>query len=118
MLLNYPYYADLKKLLPEANPNRNSSYYNVLHCHQCLNVLLARRLKYPTHDLLLVDDRHTDDSIESLDDLGSHWKRQIEHHFGHYKDLKKPGSTKVWGWGDIDNAKRVIAESIERYKGQ
>ena len=70
------------------------------------------------HKIVVVptDDRHTDDSILSLDDLGKHWKRQIEHHFKHYKDLKKPGSTQVWGWGDIDEAKKIIAESIDRYK--
>jgi inorganic pyrophosphatase len=63
------------------------------------------------------DDRHTGDNIKSLDDLGERWKQQVEHHFSHYKDLKKPGSTKVHGWGDIESAKKVIAESIERYKG-
>jgi len=62
------------------------------------------------------DDRNTGDSITSLDDLGERWKQKIEHHFTHYKDLKKPGSTKVLGWGDIDEAKKVIAQSIERYK--
>lgn len=70
------------------------------------------------HKIVVVpaDDRHTDDSIMSLDDLGKHWKRQIEHHFKHYKDLKKPGSTQVWGWGNIEAAKKIIAESIDRYK--
>ena len=70
------------------------------------------------HKVVVVpaDDRHTNDSVKSLDDLGEHWKRQIEHHFSHYKDLKKPGTTKVWGWGDIEEAKKVIAESITRFK--
>lgn len=62
------------------------------------------------------DDRHTGDSVKTLDDLGERWKQQVEHHFTHYKDLKKPGSTTVHGWGDIADAKKVIAESIERYK--
>ncbi len=62
------------------------------------------------------DDRNTGDSITTLDDLGSRWKQQIEHHFTHYKDLKKPGSTNVMGWGDIDDAKKIIAECIERFK--
>ncbi|HUD10685.1 MAG TPA: inorganic diphosphatase [Candidatus Saccharimonadales bacterium] len=62
------------------------------------------------------DDRNTGDSINSLDDLGERWKQKIEHHFTHYKDLKKPGSTKVLGWGDIDEAKKVVKESIDRYK--
>ena len=63
-----------------------------------------------------VDDRNTGDSINHLRDLGGRWQQMISEHFTHYKDLKKPGSTKVLGWGDIDDAKKVIAESIERYK--
>lgn len=64
------------------------------------------------------DDRHTGNSIESLDDLGERWKQQVEHHFTHYKDLKKPGSTKVESWGDVETAKQIIAECIERYNAQ
>ncbi len=61
------------------------------------------------------DDRDNGDSIGSLDDLGKRWMEKIEQHFSHYKDLKKPGSTKVLGWGNIDDAKNVIKESIESY---
>jgi inorganic pyrophosphatase len=70
------------------------------------------------HKVVVVpaDDRNTGDSINTLDDLGERWKQKIEHHFTHYKDLKKPGSTRVLGWGDIEAAKTVIAESITRYK--
>lgn len=72
------------------------------------------------HKVVVVpaDDRNTGDSINSLDDLGERWKQQIEHHFTHYKDLKKPGSTKVLGWGDVEAAKAIITESIERYNNQ
>lgn len=68
------------------------------------------------HKVVVVpaDDRQTGDGITSLEDLGERWKQQIEHHFSHYKDLKKPGSTKVLGWGDIDEAKKIITESISR----
>ncbi len=70
------------------------------------------------HKVVVVpaDDRHTDNIVKTLDDLGSRWKEQIEHHFNHYKDLYKPGSTKVLGWGDIEEAKKIIEESIARYK--
>ncbi|MGZ6005432.1 MAG: inorganic diphosphatase [Candidatus Saccharimonadales bacterium] len=70
------------------------------------------------HKIVVVpaDDRNTGDSIKSLDDLGERWKQKIEHHFTHYKDLKKPGSTKVLGWGGVEAAKKIIAESIERFK--
>ena len=62
------------------------------------------------------DDRNTGDSITSLDDLGERWKQQIAEHFAHYKDLKKPGSTVVEGWGDVEAAKAIIEESIARYQ--
>jgi inorganic pyrophosphatase len=65
--------------------------------------------------LVPADDRNSGDAISSLEDLGERWKQKIEHHFAHYKDLKKPGSTEVRGWGDVEAAKKVIAESIERY---
>ncbi len=61
------------------------------------------------------DDRDTGDSINSLDDLGKRWQQKIEEHFAHYKDLKKPGTTKVLGWGGIDDAKKVIEDCIARY---
>lgn len=61
------------------------------------------------------DDRDTGDSIKSLGDLGERWQRKVEEHFAHYKDLKKPGTTKVLGWGGIEDAKKVIKESIDRY---
>lgn len=61
------------------------------------------------------DDRNTGDAISSLDDLSDQLKQQIEHHFMHYKDLKKPGSTIVRGWGDVAEAKAVVYESIERW---
>ncbi len=70
------------------------------------------------HKIILVpaDERNTGDSINSLDDLGERWKQKVEHHFSHYKDLKKPGSTKVLGWGDAQAAKKIIEESIARFK--
>lgn len=64
------------------------------------------------------DDRNTGDAINTLDDLGERWKQKVEFHFSHYKDLKKPGTTKVLGWGDTEEAKKIVAESIERYKAQ
>lgn len=72
------------------------------------------------HKVVVVpaDDRNTGDRLNSLEDLGERWKQQIEHHFTHYKDLKKPGSTKVLGWGDAEAAKQVIEESIARFNKQ
>ena len=64
------------------------------------------------------DDRHTGNAIQTLADLPAQLVKQIEHHFSHYKDLKKPGSTVVKGFEDIEAAKEVIRESIERWKNR
>lgn len=64
------------------------------------------------------DDRNDGDRLNTLDDLGERWKQQIEHHFTHYKDLKKPGSTKVLGWGDSEDAKKIIKDCIQRFNNQ
>lgn len=64
------------------------------------------------------DDRNTGDAITSLDQLHGQWKQKIEHHFTHYKDLKKPGSTKVLGWGNVEDAKAIINECIERWNNK
>lgn len=64
------------------------------------------------------DDRHWGADIKSINDVSETWKKQVEHHFNHYKDLKKPGSTKVLGWGDVSDAKTTIKECIERWKAE
>jgi inorganic pyrophosphatase len=61
------------------------------------------------------DDRNTGNAINSLEDLPAQLIKQIEFHFSHYKDLKKPGTTIVKGFEGIDAAKQVIHESIERW---
>jgi inorganic pyrophosphatase len=60
------------------------------------------------------DDRNTGNGIQSLEDIPQLVK-QIENHFNHYKDLKKPGTTIVKGWGGVEEAKAVIHESIKRW---
>lgn len=42
--------------------------------------------------------------------------KQIEHFFEHYKDLESNKWVKVTGWGDAEEAKRLIIEAIERAK--
>jgi inorganic pyrophosphatase len=70
------------------------------------------------HKIICVpeDDRHTANAIQTMDDLSAGWKNQIEHHFNHYKDLKKPGTTKVLGFGDASEAWKVIQSCIDTYK--
>ena len=42
--------------------------------------------------------------------------RQIQHFFEHYKDLEPGKLVKLDGWGDADEARRLIVESIDRAK--
>jgi inorganic pyrophosphatase len=64
------------------------------------------------------DDRDTGNTITSLSDLPKQLIDQITHHFNHYKDLKKPGSTVVKDWGDQVEAKEIIYQAIERWNNQ
>ena len=61
------------------------------------------------------DDRNNGDCYNSLSDLPKRTLEQIEFHFNHYKDLKKPGTTKVEKFGDAEEAKQVIADAIKRW---
>ena len=61
------------------------------------------------------DDRNNGDKYNTLEDLPAQTLKQIEFHFNHYKDLKKPGTTEVKAFEDIKSAKKVIKDSIERY---
>ncbi|HRJ06277.1 MAG TPA: inorganic diphosphatase [Candidatus Saccharibacteria bacterium] len=63
------------------------------------------------------DNRDDGDAINSLADIPQLVKK-LEHHFTHYKDLKKPGSTIVKGWGDVGEAKAVVKECIERWNSK
>ena len=64
------------------------------------------------------DDRNNGDAIQTLEDLPKQLIKQIEFHFSHYKDLKKPGSTVVKGFFGVDEAKQVIADAIKRWNEQ
>lgn len=61
------------------------------------------------------DDRNTGNIIASLSDLPKQKIDQITHHFNHYKDLKKAGSTIVKDWGDATEAKSIIYSAIDRW---
>lgn len=64
------------------------------------------------------DDRNTGNAIKSLADLPEQLLKQIEFHFNHYKDLKKPGTTAVESWGDVEEAKAVIHEAVARWNNR
>ncbi|HEV2403139.1 MAG TPA: inorganic diphosphatase [Candidatus Saccharimonadales bacterium] len=72
------------------------------------------------HKIVVVpaDNRNSGDRIHSLADLGERWKEQVAHHFTHYKDLKKPGSTEVLGWGDVEAAKQIVRECMARFQSK
>ena len=61
------------------------------------------------------DERNSGNAINGLDDLPKQLLNQIEFHFNHYKDLKKPGTTIVQSWGNVKEAKTVIHQAIERW---
>lgn len=64
---------------------------------------------------VLADDKRVA-HIRSYTDLGEHWAKEAAHYFEFYKHLKKPGTCKVLGFFDADEAVKVIHECIERYK--
>jgi inorganic pyrophosphatase len=66
------------------------------------------------HKIICVpaDDRDRG-PIKHVDELGEQWKKQIEHHFAHYKDLKK-GGTVVRGIVGPDEAWKIIRECARR----
>ena len=64
------------------------------------------------------DNRDTGAVINDINDVSELVKKQLEHHFTHYKDLKKPGSTKVMGFGTVADAKVIIKECQARWTQQ
>jgi inorganic pyrophosphatase len=54
------------------------------------------------------------DQVHSLEDLPSHWLREIETFFATYKTLEGV-QTEVLGWHGLDEALTVIAEARRRY---
>ena len=65
----------------------------------------------PTHKLT---KRY--DNVKNYTDLPEITWRQIEHFFVHYKDLEPGKWVKFAGWGDAEEAQKLISESIERAK--
>ncbi len=61
------------------------------------------------------DDRNTGNAVKTLADVPEQLLKQIEQHFNHYKDLKKPGTTVVKAWEGLEEAKKVIKDAIDRW---
>lgn len=64
------------------------------------------------------DDRNNGDLYQTLEDLPKRLIDQINFHFNHYKDLKKPGTTQVKEFAGLDEAKKVIKDAIDRWNNQ
>ena len=58
------------------------------------------------------------DQIQDYKQLPEITVKQIQHFFEHYKDLEDRKWVKPLGWGDVDDAKKIILESIERGKSE
>jgi len=54
--------------------------------------------------------------VKDFKDLPEITLKQIEHFFEHYKDLEPNKWVKIAGWGDANEAQRLITEAIERNK--
>ena len=55
--------------------------------------------------------------VQSYSDLPVITREQIEHFFQHYKDLEPGKWVKISHWGDVTEAKKLLAESIVRAEG-
>ena len=62
------------------------------------------------------DDRVTFVALFKGADLPKRTIEQIEFHFNHYKDLKKPGTTHVKGFFGVEDATKVIEDAIARWQ--
>ena len=58
------------------------------------------------------------DKVKDYTDLPEITLKQIEHFFEHYKDLEPGKWVKIIRWGDAAEAKRLIAEGVERAKAE
>jgi inorganic pyrophosphatase len=53
--------------------------------------------------------------VNDLNELNAHLIKEIEHFFKVYKDLEKK-KVDVDGWGDVKEAKEIIANCINRFE--
>lgn len=63
-----------------------------------------------------LDPEFTD--IQNYTDIPESKRKRIEHFFERYKELEPGKWVKVHGWGDADEAKKMIEEGITRLKAK
>ncbi len=56
------------------------------------------------------------DTVKNYTDLPEITREQIEHFFSHYKDLEPGKWVKIVRWGDVNEARQMVLEGIERAK--
>jgi len=56
------------------------------------------------------------DNVTGLADVDEFLLNQISHFFEHYKDLEPNKWVKVTGWGEADEARKEVMDSIARYQ--
>jgi inorganic pyrophosphatase len=88
----------------------------VMSC-RVVGVLLMEDEAGPDEKLLAVPSSKLTqryDGVQNYSDLPEITLRQIEHFFGHYKDLEPGKWVKIKGWGDADAARQMVIEGVER----
>ena len=55
------------------------------------------------------------ENVQNYTDLPQITLDQIKHFFEHYKDLETEKWVKIDGWGDAEEAKKLILEAMARY---
>src|SRR6185503_15670728 len=58
------------------------------------------------------------DNVQEYFHLPDITVKQIEHFFAHYKDLEARKWVKVIGWGNVNDAKKMILEGVDRAKAR
>jgi inorganic pyrophosphatase len=71
----------------------------------------AKLLAVPVHKLTPLYDQ-----IKAYEDVHPLLMQQITHFFEHYKDLEKGKWVKVRGWKGLEDAKKEILASVDRYQ--
>ena len=87
----------------------------------------------PVGVLLMEDDKGGDEKLITVPvdatfpyyaEIGEHEElppivtQQIEHFFAHYKDLEPGKWAKILGWGNAEDAKRIVLDCVARAKAQ
>lgn len=85
-----------------------------------IGVLMMEDNAGPDEKIVAVPSRHLTkrfDMIDDYKDLPEVTRQQIEHFFQHYKDLEAGKWARIGDWKDVESARSLIAEAIERYRG-